>query len=187
MKSLEDFVMVRPGAIPADLCQTLVETYKNSDEWFAGEIGEGTVKLERRNCSVLYLDNANIVLSEDRIRHINSLRSFIGEGIRIYRNQVSSYFMPEFDEGLSMLRYNEGDYYREHVDCANGTRTMSVIMNLSEADAYEGGDFQITGMDPIHLGQGDMVFFPSQFQWPHQIHSITSGTRYSVVTWLTSG
>ena len=36
----------------------------------------------------------------------------------------------------------------------------------------------------IKLGKGSIVFFPSNFMYPHGIQPITKGTRYSIVSWL---
>ena len=34
------------------------------------------------------------------------------------------------------------------------------------------------------LNKGSIVFFPSNFMYPHGIEKITEGTRYSIVAWL---
>ena len=60
-------------------------------------------------------------------------------------------------------------------------------MNLN--DEYEGGDLIFTDQKDnvvkrLKLGKGSIVFFPSNFMYPHGITPITEGTRYSVVAWL---
>ena len=65
---------------------------------------------------------------------------------------------------------------------------MSVIINLNED--YEGGDlifgnqFLNNEMKRIKLKKGSIVFFPSNFLYPHKIEPITKGKRYSIVAWL---
>ena len=36
----------------------------------------------------------------------------------------------------------------------------------------------------LKLVKGSIVFFPSNFMYPHTIKPITKGQRYSIVSWL---
>ena len=60
-------------------------------------------------------------------------------------------------------------------------------LNLN--DNYKGGDLIFTDQKEkeikrLKLGKGSIVFFPSNFMYPHGIEPITKGTRYSIVAWL---
>ena len=60
-------------------------------------------------------------------------------------------------------------------------------MNLN--DDYEGGDLifgdqKLKEIKRIKLKAGSVIFFPSNFMYPHGIEPITKGKRYSVVAWL---
>jgi predicted 2-oxoglutarate/Fe(II)-dependent dioxygenase YbiX len=60
-------------------------------------------------------------------------------------------------------------------------------MNLN--DNYEGGDLIFTDQNEeetkrLKLSAGSLVFFPSNFMYPHSIEPITKGKRYSIVAWL---
>ena len=60
-------------------------------------------------------------------------------------------------------------------------------MNLN--DDYKGGglifaDQKKNEIKRLKLGKGSIVFFPSNFMYPHGIQPITKGTRYSIVAWL---
>ena len=89
---------------------------------------------------------------------------------------------------IDLLKYSVGGKYETHTD--NGThskRHLSVIMNLN--DNYKGGDLIFTDqkyneIKRLKLGKGSIVFFPSNFMYPHSIQPITKGTRYSIVAWL---
>ena len=66
-------------------------------------------------------------------------------------------------------------------------RYIQIIINLN--DDYEGGDLIFTDQSEkenkrLKLGKGSVVFFPSNFMYPHGIQPITKGTRYSIVSWL---
>ena len=60
-------------------------------------------------------------------------------------------------------------------------------MNLN--NEYKGGELIFTDqkdneIKKLKLSKGSIVFFPSNFMYPHKISPITKGTRYSVVAWL---
>jgi predicted 2-oxoglutarate/Fe(II)-dependent dioxygenase YbiX len=89
---------------------------------------------------------------------------------------------------IDLLKYSPGGKYEIHTD--HGTkapRHLSIIINLN--DNYEGGDLVFTDQRDYEikrckLKKGSIVFFPSNFMYPHTIESITKGTRYSIVAWL---
>lgn len=89
---------------------------------------------------------------------------------------------------IDLLKYEVGGKYVVHTDHHTYTpRTLSVIINLN--DEYEGGDLVFTDQKDqeikrLKLEKGTMVFFPSNFMYPHSIEPITKGTRYSIVAWL---
>ena len=89
---------------------------------------------------------------------------------------------------IDLLKYKVGGKYEIHTDNATMTnRHLSIIINLN--DDYEGGDLIFTDqkhneIKKLKLGKGSIVFFPSNFMYPHIIKPITKGTRYSIVAWL---
>ena len=89
---------------------------------------------------------------------------------------------------VDLLKYSVGGKYEVHVDqCTTVPRHISIIMNLN--DEYEGGELIFTNQQSkeikkLNLEKGSVVFFPSNFMYPHSILPITKGTRYSIVSWL---
>jgi Rps23 Pro-64 3,4-dihydroxylase Tpa1-like proline 4-hydroxylase len=89
---------------------------------------------------------------------------------------------------IDLLKYSVGGKYEIHNDhYTNAPRHLSIIINLN--DDYEGGDLIFTDQKEkeikrLKLGKGSIVFFPSNFMYPHGIQPITKGTRYSIVSWL---
>tara|TARA_R110000824_G_scaffold231527_1_gene419428 strand:- start:438 stop:983 length:546 start_codon:yes stop_codon:yes gene_type:complete len=89
---------------------------------------------------------------------------------------------------IDLLKYSPGGKYKTHTDhYTNSPRHLSIIINLN--DNYEGGDLVFTDQKEkeikrLTLSKGSIVFFPSNFMYPHGIQPITKGTRYSIVAWL---
>jgi len=91
-------------------------------------------------------------------------------------------------QGLQYAEYTAPmEHYSWHIDKGVGLRKLSMSIQLSDPDEYEGGDFEIwTGGEPIKLEKekGMAFFFPSYVM--HRVTPVTAGTRKSLVCW-TSG
>jgi len=89
---------------------------------------------------------------------------------------------------IDLLKYSVGGKYDIHTDSFTGfPRTLSVIMNLN--NDYEGADLIFADqknkeIKKLKLNTGSIVFFPSNFMYPHCIEPVTKGIRYSIVAWL---
>lgn len=97
-------------------------------------------------------------------------------------------------EGIQFTKYSQGKndsggFYSAHKDTAllpGGTiRKLSFTVQLSDPDAYEGGDVVLydSFSDSTTLGRGvgSISFFPSYTI--HEVTPVTKGTRYSLVGW----
>lgn len=83
--------------------------------------------------------------------------------------------------------YGDGGHYDWHADLGVGisNRKLSVVLQLSDPDEYEGGDLQMnTGANILTVPRekGLICFFPSFIL--HRVTPLTSGLRRSMVTWL---
>ena len=89
---------------------------------------------------------------------------------------------------IDLLKYEPGGNYKIHTDHFSTTaRALSIIINLN--DDYKGGDLVFTDQKEmeikrIKLQKNSIVFFPSNFLYPHTIEPVLKGTRYSIVAWL---
>lgn len=98
-------------------------------------------------------------------------------------------------EPVQFLKYTpaQGElpngHYTWHVDFGEGamaTRKLSLVIQLSPGDAYDGCQFRMysdRGAQELNYrGQGDAFMFPS---WtPHSVAPITRGVRYALVAWI---
>lgn len=101
----------------------------------------------------------------------------------------------EWFERPRMLRYRPGGKYDAHADRENYDpeteiwhrvvdRDLSMLLYLS--DDYEGGDLEFTKFEYRYKPRrGDLITFPSDLRYVHQVHPVTSGVRHSVVSWAT--
>ena len=89
-------------------------------------------------------------------------------------------------EPLQYADYGEGGYFEWHTDLGvQGTsgRKLSVTVQISESDAYEGGDLEFISVKrrAIPRETGTAIIFPSYLT--HRITPVTRGRRRSLVAW----
>lgn len=91
---------------------------------------------------------------------------------------------------FQIAEYTNGDFYNEHFDCnltdSASMRKISVTVQLSNDNEYEGGDFEfgcsITNPQITSLrNQGTILCFPSFV--PHRVKEVTKGKRFALVGW----
>lgn len=86
-------------------------------------------------------------------------------------------------------KYEVNDRMKNHCDhiesIFDGTRkgipTLTILGNLN--NSYQGGEIVMFENEVIDLNEGDIMIFPSNFLYPHEIEPVTSGVRYSFVSW----
>jgi PKHD-type hydroxylase len=90
---------------------------------------------------------------------------------------------------LQLTRYAKDQLYNWHMDLGPGPmslRKISIVVELA-AGGYEGGGIEVFygegTANRMALGQGDALIFPSFIM--HRALPVHSGTRWSLVSWLT--
>jgi PKHD-type hydroxylase len=90
---------------------------------------------------------------------------------------------------LQFTRYDAAtaDELSWHLDCGEGpntTRKLSVSVQLSDPDEYDGGDLEFTASPPLPFAklQGAAILFPSMLA--HRVMPITRGSRFSLVAFI---
>ncbi len=63
-----------------------------------------------------------------------------------------------------------------------GIPVLSIIGLLN--DDYEGGELIMFEDKKIDTKKGDLLIFPSNFLYPHEVTPVTKGVRYSYVSWV---
>lgn len=172
MQKIADYIKVYYNFVDKDFCDEIVNTVENSDKWENAEV-RGDVE-DYRQC-----DNINLMkFPELDMKFLEVSRNIILK----YSEEIKHVHI-EGDTGYNVLRYKTGDFYKEHVDVTIDevrNYTASVVLN----DEFEGGDFSFFNRELMYkLTKGDVIVFPSNVVFPHEVIPITKGTRYSIVTW----
>jgi predicted 2-oxoglutarate/Fe(II)-dependent dioxygenase YbiX len=177
VKTLSSHIGHYPGYAPSTLCERIIAEFENDISW---ERGRTSVESGHRMCDLLPIS------ASGRQQLDSELFQVVHEVVKVHIENIP-FVNLSGDSGYDLLRYNKGDFYEYHVDHGDvgaHNRTLSLIINLSSAADYRGGKLQFKNGPSFSLDQGDVVIFPSNFLFPHRISRVTSGTRYSIVTWL---
>lgn len=91
-------------------------------------------------------------------------------------------------QGFQFTKYTApGQHYTWHIDRGHGmgVRKLSLSLQLSDPDDYEGGDLEFKFGEEHQTAsreRGMIALFPS---WTlHRVTPVTKGTRYSLVAWV---
>ena len=177
MNSLQKYIDIYKPKDPI-----LTEEDIDALEWRTGEWADGSGEFDHyQNCGASFCTNQSMY---DR------LTSWARDCATMYGFQknfgIHAGSSPRFN------RYVKGEFMEKHYDhiysCFDGNLkgipVLSIIGVLNEE--YEGGDlvFYLDGEEYIpKLKTGDTIVFPSAFPWAHEVKPVTSGTRYTWVSW----
>ena len=116
----------------------------------------------------------------------------VGHGLDISTRNVKGHHLT-FNTPTDLFYWN---YIKTEIERiyifykAKFPKMSSHIINQIDLLKYSvGGDLIFTDqrekeIKRLKLSKGSVVFFPSNFMYPHSIQPITKGTRYSIVSWL---
>lgn len=104
-------------------------------------------------------------------------------------NQTNSDLFWSISSNLKFNKYSVGDSIKPHHDhihdmfdgSLRGIPVVSIIGVLN--DDYAGGELLFWNDHEVKLKKGEVVVFPSVYLYPHQVTTVTEGTRYSWVAW----
>jgi hypothetical protein len=161
-------IFAKEGVLSNNACEELISSSSSS-------LNEGEDKYPeffttRFSSCLLPLNHKVHTDLQQTYTEINNFFNFdisFAEPYEVKRYQIEDYFGPHFDNYGSLS---------EDID-----RKLTVVLFLSKDNSYSGGELNVFGKD-ITMKQGSVVAFPSFF--PHSVKKVTSGERWSLITWL---
>ena len=173
MNTIEDYIIVE-NTIPKELCKDLINEC-NKKEWKKhawNNYASGKTSSEQQEKITPYLIEA---LSRYQIK------------VCVPGEKTEDPFLTKFSP-IRFNKYEVGNTMRKHYDHIHsifdgkmkGVPIVSIVANLNED--YKGSEFLCRDRE-IKLKTGDILMFPSNFMYPHEVKETTKGTRYSFVSW----
>jgi hypothetical protein len=167
-----------------DAIEELCHTPDSGINWNrAGTIGAGAYQDARTN-SLMDITYLSDITNNSTIQNINNI---FYTALLTTSNSYAKKFdihEPLFHENYQLLRYRGGQEYKAHYD--GGTRIGRAISALCYLNSdYEGGELEFVNFGiKIKPEPGMVILFPSNYAYMHVAHPVTSGTKYSLVTWI---
>jgi PKHD-type hydroxylase len=159
-----------------------IESYCEKNlEVSGGTVGYNTSDSTIRKSNVGWIaNNAETGWFYDRLAFI----------ARKVNSQFYRFDLYGFVEDFQYTIYDSAElgYYDWHVDMgANAvtTRKLSMVIQLSEPEDYEGGDLQIMDgnkLTTVDKARGKLVAFPGYVL--HKVTPVTKGIRKTIVIWI---
>jgi predicted 2-oxoglutarate/Fe(II)-dependent dioxygenase YbiX len=185
MISLKDFIVVHENIMPHSLCDDILSEYANSNEWQASKIEHNELNQDIRNCSDIGISLADVINKNEvvRLKLDKDVFECAATMLQKYK-EVHGTCSVSRDTGYSLLRYQEGQFYSNHTD-SFATEPREVSCSFVLNDDFVGGEFAFFNQEVKYkIPKGAALMFPSNFMYPHEVMKVTTGTRYSIVTWF---
>lgn len=185
MKNINDYIVVFDDVMTHALCDAILNEFNNEEEWVKTVVGHGVVNDKIRTAETVVISYPEVIEKNKKVRQKLDNYIFASAGLVIKKyNEKFPRCKIEEDSGYELLRYKEGQFYTQHTDSFKA-RPRAVSCSFALNDDYEGGEWGFFDREMvIKAPKGSAVLFPSNFMYPHEIMSVTKGTRYSIITWF---
>ena len=191
--SMSDHILHLPTFIDRDQCLSVMNSLDNLERDNSAPYTDGLLN-----------DDADTYFDPD-IKYIDKVRDRIFvDGMKEYASKVRSFNWSYYDtksfhcSEMIIRRYNIGSQFKYHHDDIIGEifphwflRRQNILtcnFYFSDGKDYDGGDLVFTCTDKVfHPSMGDIIIFPSNWMFYHQVNEITKGKRYAGTVWLYYG
>ena len=185
-----EFLIYRKNFLSNEECDKIIKSLDTEDltegelvgDYEGGTINENVRKTLNKD---IIFDRINKPF-DDKV-----LFNKIESALKIANIQYFNYDVEGLDK-LRFLKYGIGGRYEWHTDYGRhecSMRKLTGIIQLSDSDEYEGGDFEFgltdtegSGLLKGNRDKGCLLVFPSFLS--HRVAPLTKGKRYSIITWL---
>tara|TARA_B100000945_G_C20419736_1_gene617243 strand:+ start:2482 stop:3159 length:678 start_codon:yes stop_codon:yes gene_type:complete len=190
--SMSEHILHLPAFIDRNQCLSVMNSLDNLERDDSAPYTDGLLN-----------DDADTYF-DPNIKYIDNVRDRIFiDGLKEYASKIRSFNWSYYDtksfhcSEMIIRRYNEGSEFKYHHDDIIGEifphwflRRQNILtcnFYFSDAENYEGGDLVFTCGKTFHPSMGDIIIFPSNWMFYHEVQRITKGKRYSGTIWLYYG
>ena len=182
-----DLIYRVPNFLSDDECDSLVAEYEERksessyEHCIHANTGEDTYSSFHRIELNQNTDSYNLIFKKtekainEYIKHLDSFNCFHIPCLRQVFRYSHTYRLLKYEQGCKIHPHSD------HAPFAYG----SITFNLN--NDYTGGVFKFfNGEHEVHLSKGEMMIWPADFFWVHEVTPIETGVRYSTNSFLTS-
>ena len=182
-QQVSDYIFYYPQALGETACDNIVNHYSKDtfDKWQTSTFATtssntGTSKVDMKEFWITPKHQDYYIIQKGFQITVNDYVSIHN------RIKVQEY------TNFRINCYDTGGFMKEHIDNIHHSHgqkqgyphlTSLIFLN----DDYGGGEFTLCG-ESLDKDKGSAVVFPSNFMFPHEVEKVTSGVRYSIMTWI---
>lgn len=165
------------GHISDERCEEIIEACKKYEPIQGGTFNQEQPNDEIRSSTIRW------VQEEEDIR-----RMMLMYGKSANKNEFNVAICDLWEVQFTEYHGDVHGFYTWHHDVdfhrnSGYDRKLSVVIQLSDPNDYEGGDFRFEECEtPQFKTRGSVLVFPSY--WRHMVSPVTEGTRHSLVAWI---
>ena len=166
------------------LCDNIISTdFNYAESTYSNHGGLSKHSKERVKMDEIWIRNG--------LPFYDELKDCVSSVADLYTKEVKKSkrdFVVQKTTDFRLNKYEKGGYMSLHCDNIHhshgqkyGYPQATVLLFLN--DDFKGGQFIVSELQ-LNIKKGDAIIFPSNFMFPHEVKKVTSGTRWSIVSWL---
>ena len=200
-ENIKKYVFVKQNLLDNEFCQHVIEKLNQLNLWKKHNWTKYDPGQEQELVSTFPSGEnepeiiiPKEILEDASYKNIND--SILQKIVKVLQEYIDSLKYEWYNEtvhalmDLKFIKYSLNQTMKVHCDHIHdifdgkikGIPTLSIIGILN--DDYEGGELIMFEDKKIDTKKGDLIIFPSNFLYPHEITPVTKGVRYSYVSWV---
>lgn len=189
---MKEYVLFSKGYLSKEECGVLLDIEQasfNKTEWLAGN---GSKITRFSDPEVAYIPS-DIKLKE--LSYKQRMLELASKYIETVEDDPHLFILDNITQYGKYHLYKKGNYFNKHVDHIYSifdgeTRGIPVLTSIAGLSSeYAGGElvisFPLKGESiEYKLLEGDVVVFPSNFLFRHEVRPVTDGERRTITSWF---
>ena len=200
-ENIKKYVFVKQNLLDNEFCQHVIEELNQLNLWKKHNWTKYDLRQEQNIVSTFPSgeNEPEIIIPKEILENTsykNINDSILQKIVKVLQEYIDSLKYEWYNEtvhalmDLKFIKYSLNQTMKIHCDHIHdifdgkikGIPTLSIIGILN--DDYEGGELIMFEDKKIDIKKGDLIIFPSNFLYPHEITPVTKGVRYSYVSWV---
>lgn len=184
---MQDHILEIKKFFPEAVCEKILLYFENYLEDAKVTNDDNPIQKNIRNCQTTHLLHRETTFGAKLL--LQFIRKEIFKATKVYEDKFKYFSVNKINQ-IDLLKYDSNAFdvgYKFHVDQGTNASDRTVSVSICLNNKFEGGEFvfSVNGKEVVYPQNiGDLLLFPSNFMFPHQVNKVTKGTRYALISWL---